>query len=66
MSIRSALTSVVSHRLGRPEAATARTDSPGDLLELRLAPYTVTTTTISIPGQRQGGSTASTDLASTA
>ena len=62
MGIKSTLTSVVARRQAEPDAAEATIASPCDRLELRLAPYTVTETSISIPRQRQGGSRA-TDVA---
>ena len=53
MGIKSTLTSVVARRQAEPDAAS--TTSAATRLELRLAPYTVTETSISIPRQREGG-----------
>jgi hypothetical protein len=59
MGIKSTLTSVVARRQAEPDATRTTIASPCDQLELRLAPYTVTETSISIPMQRKGGTSPS-------
>lgn len=58
MGIRHTLTSVIARRQAEPDAAKTTIESPCDRLELRLAPYTVTETSISIPRQRSGSTRA--------
>ena len=61
MGIKSTLTSLVSRRETPSDATADAGGSPNDRLDLRLAPYTVTETSISIPRQREGGSRATDD-----
>ncbi len=58
MGIKDTFTSVVARRQAERGAAKSTLASPSDRLELRLAPYTVTETSISIPRQRDGSSRA--------
>ena len=58
MGIKSTLASLVSRREAQADATPDAGDSSADRLDLRLAPYTVTETSISIPRQREGGSRA--------
>lgn len=58
MGIKSTLTSLVARRHAEPDTAVTTVAPPCDKLELRLAPYTVTETSISIPRQRSGSSRA--------